>query len=99
MKKPTNKIMDTLKLFKRFLVLPFGELEGLFFMKQKMLKLMLLFLTISLFSSSKENTAVAKCKCVPEDKIQESGLIKAAGSGAAEEHPLTMLPGNFLFFY
>ena len=60
---------------------------------------MLLFLTISLFSSSKENTAVAKCKCVPEDKIQESGLIKAAGGGGAEEHTLTMLPGNFLFFY
>lgn len=59
---------------------------------------MLLFLTISLFSSSKENTAIAKCKCMPEDKIQESGLIKVAGGGA-EEHPLVMLPGNYLFFY
>jgi hypothetical protein len=68
-------------------------------MKQKMLKLMLLFLTISLFSSSKENTAIAKCKCQQEDKMQESELIKTAGGGGADEHPLTMLPGNFLFFY
>ena len=68
-------------------------------MKQKMLKLMLLFLTISLFSSSKENASIAKCKCSAEEKVQESGFIKIAGSGQAEEHQLTMLPGNFLFFY
>ncbi len=68
-------------------------------MKQKMLKLMLLFLTISLFSSSKENTAIAKCKCLPEDKFQESQLIKGSAGDASEEHSLTMLPGNFLFFY
>ena len=59
---------------------------------------MLLFLTISLFSSSKENTAIAKCKCQQEDKIQQSEVIKGAGGGS-DEYPLTMLPGNYLFFY
>jgi len=69
-------------------------------MKQKMLKLMLLFLTISLFSSSKENTAISKCKCLPKNEVQESGLMKATtNGGSGEETSLTMLPGNFLFFY
>ena len=69
----------------------------MFFMKPKMLKLMLLFLTISLFSSSRENTSIAKCKCLPEEKIQESGVIREAG--LLEEYPLTMLPGNCLHIY
>lgn len=66
-------------------------------MKPKMLKLVLLFLTISLFSSSRENSSIAKCKCLPEEKIQESELIK--GAGVVEDYPLTMLPGNCLHIY
>jgi hypothetical protein len=66
-------------------------------MKQKMLKLVLLFLTISLFSSSKENTSIAKCKCLPGEKVQESEMIKAADG--LEDYPLTMLPGNCLHIY
>jgi hypothetical protein len=68
-------------------------------MKQKMLKLMLLFLTISLFSSSKDNTSVAKCKCVAEDNVQQAELMKSGKGATGEEHALTLLPGNFLFFY
>ena len=67
-------------------------------MKQKMLKLMLLFLTISLFSSSKENTAIANCKCLKKDKVQESKLRMQGGLNS-DESALTMLPGNYLFFY
>lgn len=66
-------------------------------MKQKMLKLVLLFLTISLFSSSRENTSIAKCKCLPGEKTQESEVMK--GAGLLEEYPLTMLPGNCLHIY
>jgi hypothetical protein len=68
-------------------------------MKHKMLKLMLLFLTISLFSSSKDNTSVAKCKCAADDNVQQAELMKAGSGAAGEEHALTLLPGNFLFFY
>lgn len=60
---------------------------------------MMLFLAISLFSSSKESTAIAKCKCLPEDRIQESELIKITGGTVADEYPLTMLPGNCLLIY
>jgi len=60
---------------------------------------MMLFLAISLFSSSKENTTIAKCKCLPEDKMQESELIKVPGGTTTDEYPLTMLPGNYLLIY
>jgi hypothetical protein len=68
-------------------------------MKQKMLKLVLFFLTISLFSSSKDHTDIAKCKCLPEDKLQESEILKTAGGGGVDEYPLTMLPGSYLLIY
>jgi hypothetical protein len=68
-------------------------------MKQKMLKLMLLFLIISLISSSKENTAIANCKCLQEEKFQGSESIKVSGGGGGEEYQLLMLPGSNLFFY
>jgi len=67
-------------------------------MKQKMLKLMLVFLTISLFSSSRENSTT-RCKCLPEGKFLESESLKISGGCAADEYHLTMLPGNYLFLY
>jgi hypothetical protein len=63
-------------------------------MKQKMLKLFALFLTISLMGSSKNNSC--HTKCADENKLPEnSGGSNAAG--ADFERPLT--PANFLFFY
>jgi hypothetical protein len=68
-----------------------------FFMKQKMLKLMLVFLTISLFSSSRENST-KHCKCLPEGKFLDSESLQISGGGS-DDHHLTMLPGNYLFLY
>jgi hypothetical protein len=68
-------------------------------MKQKMLQLMLVFLTISLFSSSKENASVSKCKCNHELNMQESETLKMGVSKKTEEYPLILLPGNNLLIY
>jgi hypothetical protein len=63
-------------------------------MKQKILKLFALFLTVSMIGSSKNS--ICHRKCVDENKYAESsGSISTAGAGY--ERPLT--PSNFLFFY
>jgi hypothetical protein len=67
-------------------------------MKTKMLQLLMLLLTISLFGSSKENSAGAKRTCVNENNFAESaGGNASEKSGGEADRPL--LPRNFLFFY
>ncbi|MFT3678989.1 MAG: hypothetical protein QM791_01875 [Ferruginibacter sp.] len=68
-------------------------------MKLKMLKLMLLFLTVGLISSSRENSkCCSQRKCdVDNSTIESSGGAAIGTFGADIEKPMT--PGNFLFFY
>lgn len=64
-------------------------------MKKKMIKLFMLFLTIGLFSSSR-NSSSCHNKCTEENKLAETAAENISGGGDIER-PLT--PGNFLFFY
>jgi hypothetical protein len=67
-------------------------------MKTKMLQVLMLLLTISLFGSSKENNAGAKRECINENNLSEGGGGNArTETGSEADRPL--LPRNFLFFY
>jgi hypothetical protein len=73
-------------------------------MKSKMTQLLMLFLMISLFSSSKENNQDAKIncklKCITEGgtTLQGGGQVEIAKE-ETEEYPFALAPGNYMFHY
>lgn len=64
-------------------------------MKQKMIKLFMLIITVGVFSSSKSTNKCAG-KCIDVNKSTELNNESITG-GSLIERPMT--PGNFLFFY
>jgi hypothetical protein len=72
-------------------------------MKPKMIQLLMLFLMISLFSSSKENAAVkvtCKFSCAKEaaSTVPEAEA-KVMTEEASAEYPFALAPGSYVFRY
>ena len=66
-------------------------------MKKKIMKLSLLFITVGLFSSSKEIGDKKYGKCYDTNTCTETAGENISTGNADMQRPLT--PSNFLFFY
>ncbi|MBL0355886.1 MAG: hypothetical protein IPP72_02925 [Chitinophagaceae bacterium] len=73
-------------------------------MKSKTTQLLLLFLMMSLFSSSKNNKVAAKAsckiKCIQQLECVLQGAEKTVTAEREnEEYPFALAPGNYMFRY